>query len=200
MNRKNCGDVDIDLGNRDNILKYIQHIPAAMLKVNPIRKHATGVYVTEIPYDAVNGMANIDYEEAEKRGYFKIDFLNVHVYSKVKDEYHLIELMREPNWNNLKNKEFVEKLIHLNNQFHALRTIPEPINSIEKLSMFLAAIRPGKKHLLGKKWSEVEKEIWNRNVDGYTFRRSHAIAYAQLVVVHMNLLEEESIYEISTRE
>ena len=197
MNRKNCGDVDIDLGNRDNILKYIQHIPAAMLKVNPIRKHSTGIYVTEIPYDAIHGMASIDYSDAEERGYFKIDLLNVHVYSKVRDEFHLVELMREPNWKNLRDRDFVGKLIHLNGQYSTLCSMPESINNIEQLSMFLAIIRPGKKHLIGKKWAEMESEVWDRNVDGYTFRRSHAIAYAQLVIVHMNLLEEESVYEIS---
>ena len=91
-------DIDIDFGNRDDILQHIKHIPAAMRNVKPTRKHATGIYVTDIPYDAINDMANIDYTEAEERGYVKLDLLNVHVYNNVKDEKHLIELMREPNW------------------------------------------------------------------------------------------------------
>ena len=91
-------DVDIDFGNRDLILEKIKHIPASMRKVDPIRKHATGVHITEIPYDSVNNMASIDYKEAEDRGYFKLDLLNVHVYEQVKSEEHLLELMREPNW------------------------------------------------------------------------------------------------------
>jgi len=36
-------DIDIDFGNRDSILKHISHIPAAMRRANPIRKHATGI-------------------------------------------------------------------------------------------------------------------------------------------------------------
>ncbi len=186
-------DIDIDFGDRDKILSVIKHIPAAMRKVNPIRKHATGVHVTDIPYDPINNMASLDYSDAEKRGYLKLDLLNVHVYSQVRDEKHLIELVRDPNWDNLKNKDFVEKLIHLNNQFGALRSMPEPVNSIPRLAMFLAVIRPGKKHLIGKTWKEVSETIWDKGSDGYTFKRSHAVAYAHLVVVHMNLLEETTL-------
>ena len=73
-------DIDIDFGDRSKILEHIKHIPAAMRKVTPMRKHTTGVHITDIPYDAVNSMANIDYTEADKRGYLKLDLLNVHVY------------------------------------------------------------------------------------------------------------------------
>ena len=183
-------DVDIDLGDREKLLQHIEHIPAAMRKVNPIRKHATGIHITEIPYDPVNGMASIDYAEAEKRGYFKLDLLNVHVYNHVRDEHHLIELMREPTWNKLNDPFFVEKLIHIGNHYKELTKMPEPVNSIPRLAMFLALIRPGKKHLMGRPWSEVSKTIWDRDNTGYTFKKSHAVAYAHLVVVHMNLIEE----------
>lgn len=183
-------DIDIDFGSRSQILSLIEHIPAAMRKVSPIRKHSTGIYVTEIPYDPVHDMASIDYNEAEERGYLKLDFLNVYVYNYVKGETHLIELMRDPNWNNLQNKDFVENLIHLNNQFDTLRKMPEPINSIPKLAMFLAILRPGKKHLIGKTWEEISKTVWDKTDEGYTFKKAHGLAYANLVVVNMNLLEE----------
>jgi len=183
-------DIDIDFGDREKVLSLIDHIPAAMRKVSPMRKHATGVHVTEIPYDPIYGMSSLDYADAEKRGYLKLDLLNVHVYNMVRDEQHLIELMREPDWSKLKNKDFVEKLIHLGNQYSTLRSMPEPIDSIPRLAMFLAIIRPGKKHLIGKSWKDVAKTVWDKGSDGYTFKKSHAIAYSHLVVVHMNLLEE----------
>lgn len=183
-------DIDIDFGDREKILSLIEHIPASMRKVSPIRKHATGIHVTEIPYDPVNDMASIDYADAEKRGYLKLDFLNVHVYNQVRDEVHLIELMREPNWDNLRNSGFVEKLIHLGNHYSTLRSMPEPVNTIPRLAMFLALIRPGKKHLIGKTWAEVAKTVWDKDNTGYSFKKSHAVAYAHLVVVHMNILEE----------
>lgn len=184
-------DIDIDFGDRDKLLSLIKHTPAAMRNVTPNRKHATGVYVTNIPYDPINDMASIDYTEADKRGYFKLDLLNVHVYSQVRDEMHLIELMGDPNWSRLKDKNFVEKLIHLNNQYYNLQKMPEPIDSIPRLAMFLAVIRPGKKHLIGKNWVEVAKTVWDKGTDGYTFKKSHSLAYSQLVVVHMNLLCEQ---------
>lgn len=183
-------DVDIDFGNRDNILQHIKHVPAAMRNVRPIRKHATGVHITEVPYDPVHDIAAIDYVEAEKRGYFKLDLLNVHVYENVRDELHLVELMREPDWKKLEDAKFVEQLIHLNNQFYNLKKMPEPVNSIPRLAMFLAVIRPGKKHLIGEKWNEVAKTVWDKGTDGYVFKRSHSCAYAHLVVVHMNLLDD----------
>lgn len=183
-------DIDIDFGNRDLILEHINHVPAAMRNVSPIRKHNTGVYVTEVPYDALNDMANIDYVEAEDRGYIKLDFLNVHVYQDIKSENELLNLMKLPNWELLKKKEFVEQLVHLNNHYNNLQKMPEPIDSITRLAMFLAIIRPGKKHLIGKTWSEIAKTVWDKAEDGYTFKKSHSIAYAHLVVVHMNLLNQ----------
>ncbi len=186
-------DIDIDFGNRDLILEHIKHIPAAMRNVNPIRKHATGIHVTEIPYDPEYDSASIDYTQAEKRGYIKLDLLNVHVYEQVRDEVHLVELMREPNWDNLKNKDFVEKLIHLSNHYSIIRDLNEPVNSIPRLAMLLALIRPGKKHLIGKSWKEIAETIWDKGTDGYQFKKAHALSYAQLVVVHMNLLEETTI-------
>jgi hypothetical protein len=184
-------DIDIDFGDREKILSLIKHVPASMRNVSPMRKHPTGVYITDIPYDPVNSMASIDYAEAEKRGYFKLDLLNVHVYNQVKNEQHLVELMREPDWSLLNNKEFVEKLIHLGNQYDTLRKMPESVNSIPRLAMFLAVIRPAKRHLIGKSYKEINDTVWEKDHTGYSFKKSHAIAYAQLVVVHMNLLREK---------
>lgn len=183
-------DVDIDFGDRDRLLSLIKHSRASMRNVNPIRHHATGIYVTDVPYDPIYNMSSLDYTVAEKRGYFKLDLLNVHVYEQVNSEEHLLRLMEEPDWNMLKDPAIVEKLIHLNSQLYNLQKMPESINSIPRLAMFLAIIRPGKKHLIGQRWSEIVKTVWDKGTDGYTFKRSHAVAYAHLVCVHMNLLRE----------
>lgn len=185
-------DIDIDLGDRDKLLAVIQHVPAAMRNVNPIRKHPSGVYITDIPYDPAHDMATIDYTEAEKRGYFKLDILNVHVYEHVKDEVHLVKLMQEPDWSMLEKRSIVEQLIHLNNSYNIMQRMPEPIDSIPRLAMFLAVMRPAKKHLQGLSWKEVAKTVWDKDHDGYAFKKAHAISYAQLVVVHMNLLKEQN--------
>lgn len=183
------GDIDLDFGDRSQILDHIKHTAAAMRKADPIRKHATGVYVTPIPYDPMMDMASIDYTDADDRGYFKLDLLNVHIYNQVRDEEHLKYLMREPNWSMLESANQVSQLIHLGNHFTSIQKMPEPINSIPRLAMFLAVIRPGKKHLIGKRWGEIAKSVWDKEADGdYTFKKAHSLAYAHLVVVHMNLL------------
>ena len=185
-------DIDIDVGDRDSVLSFIRHIHASMRNVNPVRRHPSGFYITDIPYDPVMDMAAIDYAEAEARGYFKIDLLNVFVYSLVKDEAHLERLMQEPDWAMLNDRKIVEQLIHLGNHYNSIQKMPEPINSIPRLAMFLASIRPSKKHLIGKTWKEISKTIWDKDIAGYQFKKSHAIAYAQLVVVHLNLLRENA--------
>ena len=183
-------DIDIDFGDRDKILSLIRHIPASMRDEKGIKKHPTGVYITEVPYDPVTSLCALDYKEAEQRNYFKLDLLNVGIYQGVRDEIHLIELMGDPNWERLKEKEFVEKLIHLNRQYDVLKRMPEPINSIPRLAMFLAVIRPAKRSLIGRTYKDINKTVWIDENMGYTFKKSHAVAYAQLVVVHMNLIEE----------
>ena len=181
-------DIDIDFGDRDKLLSLIKHTPASMRNITPMRRHNTGVYITDIPYDPINNMSALHYEDAEKRGYFKLDLLNVHVYSQVRDEKHLVELMAEPDWAKLNDREFVEKLIHLGNHYQSIKKMPEPIDSIPRLAMFLALIRPAKRHLIGKSWKEVSMTIWDKGDDGYHFKKSHSLAYSHLVVVHMNLL------------
>lgn len=183
-------DIDIDFKNREDVLKLIKHTPAGILRDGRLVKHNTGVFVTDIPKDALTGTATIDYKDAETRGYVKLDFLNVHVYNQVKSEQHLVELMNmAPAWEKLYEQEFCEQLIHINNHYNTLIKMPEPVNSIPRLAMLLAVIRPAKRHLIGLPWQEVAKTIWEKDEEeGYAFKKAHAISYAHLVVVHMNLL------------
>lgn len=191
MKKKFNSDIDIDVANRDHLLGIIEHTTASIRSKGDYRRHNTGVYVTDIPYDAGKNMSTIDYEIAEKRGYVKLDILNVNVYVDVKDEAHLIELMRDPDWSRLNDSKFIEDVIHINKHFATMKKMPEPINSITRMAMFLAVIRPGKRHLIGKTWKEVAETIWDVSDEGYVFKKAHAIAYGHLVVVHMNLLEEK---------
>lgn len=188
-------DIDIDFANREDALAQLQHVRASMTRNDGLRaRHASGVYFTDIPHD-IDGTATIDYKNAEARGYFKVDFLNVYVYEQVKSEQHLLQLMTtEPPWHRLLEKEFCEKLIHIGNYHSMICSLPDPINTIPRMAMFLSMIRPGKKHLIGHPWSEVAKTIWDKVDDGgYVFKKSHAISYAHLVVVHMNLLAEQGV-------
>jgi hypothetical protein len=64
--------------------------------------------------------------------------------------------------------------------------------SIQQLAATLAIIRPAKRHLQDKPWKEILQEVWVKPEDGsYYFKKAHAMAYAQAIVVHMNLLCEQ---------
>jgi len=59
--------------------------------------------------------------------------------------------------------------------------------------MILAMIRPGKRHLVGKSWKDIEKVVWSKTTDDtYFFKKSHAIAYALTIIVQLNLICESS--------
>lgn len=183
-------DIDIDIGNRDVLLRLFKHTPAAINRDNKWLKHNTGVYVTNIATDPISNIASLDYEAAEQLGYIKLDILNQSVYEQVKNNDHLDKLMSiEPMWEMLDYREFVERVVHINNHYDTLKRMPEPVNTIPRLMMLLAIIRPAKRHLIGKTWKEVAETIWDKPSDGgYAFKHSHSCAYAHLIAVHMNLL------------
>jgi hypothetical protein len=67
--------------------------------------------------------------------------------------------------------------------------------SVEQLAAVLAVIRPAKRYLIGKDWATVMNEVWVKpQGDEYFFKKAHAIAYAHVVVVQMNLICEQVSY------
>ena len=138
----------------------------------------------------MSGYSSIDYKRAEDRGYFKIDCLNVNIYKAVESEEELVRLMiEEPDWTMLKDKIIVDQLFHLNGHYDIVSKL-EPKN-IEQLAAVLAIIRPAKRNLMYKYWKEILKEVWIKPKDGsYFFKKSHAVAYAQAIVVQMNLIKK----------
>jgi hypothetical protein len=182
-------DIDIDVGNRDQLLKLIDHVPASMNQDERVSKHNTGIYVNPIPNNPISGLCNIDYKQAEELGYIKLDILNVHVYNQITDNDHLDRLLASnPDWSQLRDPEFVSKLIHVNGHFDLLRQhFPD---TMDKLAMVLALIRPSKRYLIGKTWRQINEEIWIKPEQGYYFKKAHAYGYAQLVMIHMNLLAQ----------
>lgn len=183
-------DIDLDLADRNILLNLIDAVPARQQHQGQVRRHNSGVYVTDIPYDPVNECAAIDYEEAERRGYFKIDLLNMSVYELVKSPEHYAEMLaKEPNWSRLwTDPEWAKKLAHVGNYTDLLATMKP--DSIPRMAAFIAIIRPGKAHLQNKPWSEVFESVWDGDDSkGFVFKHSHSISYAALVALHMNLID-----------
>ena len=193
-------DIDIDFADRKKVLEIIKHIPASIESNGIFKKHNTGVYCHSIPYNPLTDTASIEYKEAEDRGYFKIDFLNVNAYAGVRDEEHLVQLLNtEPLWDLIGEKEVCDQLFHING-YHNLVAELKPTSVVE-LSMVLAMIRPGKKHLIPvckeQGFQAINDEIWIKTEDAYFFKKAHAISYASVIVVQLNLICERISYGYS---
>jgi uncharacterized protein YkuJ len=184
-------DIDLDFANRDHVLQLITHVPAMQIHQGQVRRHNSGVYVTDIPYDPVNQCAAIDYESAEARGYFKIDFLNMSVYQLIQSPEHYEQMLAAtPPWQRLwQDRDWASQLVHVGNYTDLLKTMRP--DSIPRMAAFISIIRPGKAHLQNQPWDQVFESVWDGDTSqGYTFKHSHALSYAVLVALHMNLLSQ----------
>ena len=190
-------DIDIDFTDRDSALKLFKHVGASRIENNRLVKHNTGIYMHQVPVNALTGLCAVPYDTAEQREYFKIDFLNVGLYNGIKDEDHLVQLMnQEPLWDLLLQDDFTSLLFHVNGHGSILKEM-QPKN-IEQLAAVLGMIRPAKRHLIGKDWATVMLEVWTKpDTDDYYFKKSHATAYAVAIVVQMNLICEQISYGYS---
>ena len=184
-------DIDIDLADRDQLLQLIDATSARQLQQGQVRRHNSGVYVTDIPYDPVNECAAIDYETAEQLGYFKIDLLNMSVYQLIKSPEHYEQLLaKEPDWSRLwTDADWARQLVHVGNYTDLLQSMKP--DSIPRMAAFISIIRPGKAHLQNQPWAEVFETVWDGDDSrGFVFKHAHAIGYAALVALHMNLLNQ----------
>jgi hypothetical protein len=184
-------DIDLDFPDREQVLKLIQHVPARQVVDGKVRRHNSGVYVTDIPWDPVHECAAIDYQTAEQRGYFKIDFLNMHVYKLIQSPEHYEQMLTAtPPWQRLwTDPEWSKQLVHIGNYTELLKEMKP--DSIQRMAAFISIIRPGKAHLQHRPWADVFATVWDGDESrGYTFKKAHAISYAALVSLHMNLLNQ----------
>ena len=189
-------DIDIDLADRDQLLALIRTTPARQNNHGQVRRHNSGVYATDIPWDPVNACAAIDYETAEQLGYFKIDLLNMTVYKLIQDPAHYNRMLaQEPAWSRLwSDPDWAGQLVHIGNYTELLKTMRP--DSIPRMAAFISIIRPGKAHLQGQPWDRVFASVWDGDASrGFVFRKSHAISYAMLVGLHMNLLSQSCVPE-----
>ena len=189
-------DIDIDLANRDQLLQIIQATPARQHTNNQVRRHNSGIYPTDIPWDPVNQCAAIDYETAEQLGYFKIDLLNMTVYQLIQTPEHYAQMLAEtPPWSRLwTDPDWARQLAHIGNYTDLLAGMRP--DSIPRMAAFISLIRPGKAHLQNRDWNTVFASVWDGDDSrGFVFKKSHAISYAALVALHMNLLNQSGVLE-----
>jgi hypothetical protein len=189
-------DVDIDVPGHTDKEKFGVRGIIYDRDHKRIQPHPSAHYLdTNIPVDGITGMAAIDYEEAEELGYIKVDLLTNTAYNRFKSKEEVLEaLNREPDWDMFLNPKVVEKLPHLARWGEILEELRP--RSIEDLADILALIRPGKSGLIHeykKNKEKVRKILYSKPKKGMYFKKSHAIAYAAMIVCVLNSIDNERL-------
>ena len=192
-------DVDLDVSDRDKALTALRKYTQASQVNNDqvLVPHNTGIYFQQVPIDPITKLSAFPYKEAEEIGYFKVDLIPNHVYDLVESNEELDELLDAPvNWEWFQDKRFFEaearryQLTHLANYHHLC--VMYPPQSVEDISCLLALIRPRKKYLVGRLWEEIQNKVWEKldteDDTHYFFKKSHAVAFAVLVILHAQLI------------
>ncbi len=186
-------DIDIDFSNNFDPNKIFPESVGAS-KVDSkgyLVKHNVGRYFQKMAIDPVTNLAAIPFEEAKVLNYFKIDFLHIEPLDHFNSKQELRELInKEPDWTILQEEKQVEKLFHINKHFSLLQKLnPQSVNDLADV---LAIVRPGKKHLLNNYIQDKErtrKHLYTKT-DGYSLKKSHAVAYALTIVAQMHLISQ----------
>lgn len=183
-------DIDIDLRTDFDPKKLFPWARASLVKSDELAQHSCGVYPQGIPVDPLTGLSAIPYKEAEQVGYLKIDFLHLHIYDHFKSRDEIDELLKvEPDWGLLTIPSEQAKLFQLSKHGDVLSAVKP--KSIEDLADVLALIRPGKKQLVklyNSQKDATRRILYAKDESGYSFKKSHAIAYAMVIVLQLHLI------------
>ena len=192
-------DVDLDVSDRDKALTALRNYTQASQLNNEaaLVPHNTGIYFQKVPVDPITKLSAFPYKHAEVVGYFKVDLIPNHVYDLVESNEELDKLLdAEVNWEWFQDKQFFEaedrryQLTHLANYHHLCEMYPP--ESVEDISCLLALIRPRKKYLVGQPWEIIKDTVWEKldteDDKHYFFKKSHAVAFAVLVILHAQLI------------
>ena len=187
-------DIDIDTHpdfNPQSIFKDIRR--ASRVEKAELKPHLVGWYFQEIPIDPLTNLSAIPYDSAEEYGYKKIDILHLNILKLFKSKREIRDLLKiDPDWRLLQDLSVVKQLFHLSNHYDVLVKIKP--QSIEELADTLALIRPGKFNLIDKYCRDkiaVRKVLYEKT-QASDLRKSHAIPYAQLIVLQLHKIKEVS--------
>lgn len=202
-------DVDLDVAARGSVLGHLRgYTTASQLSSDKAKlvPHNTGVYFQKIPTDPTNNLASFPYDEAEALGYYKVDLIPYHIYEGVDNEDHLTELLSiaesdDYPWDWFLDHRFFDntdsklQITHLARHREVVDQYPP--KSVMDVATLIALIRPRKKYLIGRSWDEITDVIWKRLPEeetgdrSYFFKKSHAVAFALVVMIHLLLLQPD---------
>jgi DNA polymerase III alpha subunit len=183
-------DIDIDTPSKFNPATVFPNtVKASILNGVKNTPHQCGVYFQEMPVDIITNLAAIPYDVAEELGYTKIDFLHLRVYDHFTSRKEIEDMVKQPTpWQLLLVPSVVEKLFQLSKHGELLQRL-KPSSTLE-LADALALIRPGKTNMLTmyiKNKDVTRKLLYAKEQNGYSFKKSHAIAYAMVVELQLKL-------------
>jgi len=185
-----AADIDIDTDPSFDPTQFFPWARASLVKNDELAEHNCGVHPQRIAVDPVTGYAAIPYKEAEALGYAKIDFLHLNVYDNFTSRKEIEELLEiEPDWGILTIPAEQGKLFQLSKHGDILTAVKP--KSIEELADVLALIRPGKRQYVNLYKSQKEatrRILYAKDEKGYSFKKSHAIAYAMVIVLQLHLI------------
>lgn len=188
-------DIDIDTHPSFKPETLFPWVRAAVVREGKLTPHPVGVYPQKMPVDPFTKLAAIPYEEAEDLGFLKVDFLHLNVYALFESRQEIEELLqKEPDWTLLQLPSTWPKLFQLAKHGELLQKVKP--KSVEELADCMALIRPGKKGLLGlylKERAACRRVLYAKDDEGYSFKKSHALAYAMVVVLQLHLIQQERL-------
>ena len=134
-------------------------------------------------------MLTPDYEEADDRGYFKLDFLNVSLYKDILSEEQLNRLLhKEPLWDPSTYSK--NRMTNYSREHSSIPTKVE-VHNDRTTSGNTGDNKTAKRHPIDRSWPDIMKEVGKTRVMVlYYFKKAHAVAYAHAIVVQMNLICE----------
>lgn len=185
-------DIDIDTQSKFDPIKIFNNcIKATVVKDDKINPHPCGVYFQNMPKNPISGLAAIPYDVAKDLDYLKIDFLHLSVYDNFQSREEIEELLKiEPDWNLLLIPSIVEKLFQMSKNAEILLKLKP--KSIEDLADAIALIRPGKKEILNLYLANKQaarRMLYAKDDSGYSFKKSHALAYSMVIVLQMHCID-----------
>lgn len=186
-------DIDIDTPTDFDPKRIFPNIvTASMVKDGELKKHPVGVYFQNAPTDPVTNLAAIPYEQADRVGLMKVDFLHLSTLDSFNSKDEIRRLLKQPpNWEMLLDPDIVGQLFQIKNHFDVINAV-RPTSTIE-LADCIALIRPGKRFLLDMYLKNKEKtriEIYKKT-DKYYFKKGHAISYAYTIILQMHAIEKQ---------
>jgi hypothetical protein len=155
-----------------------------------ITPHPCGVYFPDcgIPIDKETDMASLDYKQAEDIGFMKVDLLSNTVYDGFVNKQEVLDALHaDVDWSRFREYDFVKSLPQLSEHVELVMDIkPE---SIDDLADILALIRPAKRQFIDDykvNKDEVRKKLYIKTGKGIMFKKSHAYAYAAMLICFIN--------------